>query len=122
MSQERAQCTELSLLEQLVDAERSGLQPALYLQDHGNMVFMHPFLLPCVRNVSAEVRKQLNYEKHSEYGKDCFKVVNNLFMISCSYCFFFFKMQEMNFLWHLYAPSFLSVHIPYWLVFQMTTQ
>ena len=38
-------------------------------------------------NVSAEVRKQLNYAKHSEYGTDCFKVVNNLFMISCSYCF-----------------------------------
>jgi len=35
---------------------------------------MNPILLPFIRNVAAEVRKLLNYQEYSKYGRDFFKV------------------------------------------------
>lgn len=76
VNQEMAQNlrTELALLKQLKDAEKSDLPAAIHIQDRGHMTFMNPTLLPFIRNVAAEVRKLLNYQEYSNYGKDFFKV------------------------------------------------
>ena len=76
MNQEMAQNlhTELTLLKQLKDAQKSDLPAAIHIQDRGHMTFMNPTLLPFIRNVAAEVRKLLNYQEYSNYGKDFFKV------------------------------------------------
>ena len=66
--------TELALLKQLKDGEKSELPPAVHIQDRGHMTFMNPTLLPFIRNTTAEIRKLLNYQEYSKYGKDFFKV------------------------------------------------
>lgn len=76
VNQETAQKlrTELALLKQLKDAQKSDLPAAIHIQDRGHMTFMNPILLPFIRNVAAEVRKLLNYQEYSKYGRDFFKV------------------------------------------------
>ena len=66
--------TELVLLKQLKDTQKLDLPAAVHIQDRGHMTFMNPTLLPFIRNVAAEVRKLLNYQEYSKYGKDLFKV------------------------------------------------
>lgn len=80
VSQEMAQKfrTELALLKQLKDAEKADLPAAVHIQDRGHMTFMNPTLLPFIRNTVAEIRKQLNYQEYSKYGKDFFKVLHVL--------------------------------------------
>ena len=54
--------TEHTLLQQLRDAEKCDLPPAIYIQDRGNMTFMNPSLIPFIRKTVVEIRKLLNYQ------------------------------------------------------------
>ena len=69
--------TELSLLKQLKDEEKTDLPAAVDFQDRGHMTFMKPVLLPFIRNTVAEVRKLMNFQEYSKHGKDFFKASLN---------------------------------------------
>ena len=72
--------TEHAILQQLRDADKCDLPPAIHIQDRGGMTFIHPMLIPFVKNAVGEIRLLLNYEEYSKQGKEFFNVSTyNLF-------------------------------------------
>ena len=74
-----------------MEGDKSDLSHAIYIQNCGEVTYA-PIFHQFVHHVAAEVRKQFNYEKYSEHGKDCFKVVNN--MVHNIMQFFFFECEK----------------------------